>query len=89
MKRGMPETAEIFAVIAALAMAALLVAPQPGHVRVVVRRVLWARNWPAVALGALALIALLWGALATVSAKNYLDPGHRLDAATEQTVPSR
>jgi hypothetical protein len=79
MKRGMPETAEIFAVIAALAMAALLVAPQPGHVRVVVRRVLWARNWPAVALGA----------LATVSAKNYLDPGHRLDAATEQTVPSR
>ncbi len=81
----MPETAEILGVeilgvIAALAMAALLVAPQPANARVAVRRVR-PRNWPAAALGALALIALLWGALVTVSAENYFDPGHRLNAA--------
>jgi hypothetical protein len=85
----MSESTEILGVIAALALAAMLVAPPPDHARVAARRLLRACNWPAAALGALALLALLWGALVTVSAENYFDPDHQLDAVVVQAAAGR
>jgi hypothetical protein len=87
----MPETGEILGLIAGLLMAVLVVAPRwPSERRLAVR---WMRR-PALgsvaaAMSAMALIAVLWGALVTVSAENDFDPEHRLNAALAQAAPAR